>query len=608
MSIEPDVRRDSLVEAVADRTPVDWDRVEARSAEDEAFLAHLKSVDLIARVMAGAGGGAAAGAPPALRWGPLELRDRLGEGSFGEVFLAFDPALHREVALKLRRVAADDDAVARRWLDEARRMARVRHPNVLVIHGAAVHDGRAGMWTDRLVGRTLEEDLAARGPLGPREAAVVAMELCGALAAVHAADLIHGDVTTRNVMREGEAGALDGSGRIVLMDFGSAHEAGGSAAFGTPLFMAPEVLAGGDASVASDLYALGVLLFRLVTARYPIEARTLDELRQRLERGEVLSLRTARPDLPQPFVAVVERALERDPAARYPDAAAMERALAATLGGEAGRAPAPAARRDGRTFARVGTGIAAVVGIVLAAWFLGPSLGARGDRGTTGPGLDPGTTTAPPAASVPDRAAAAVVPAPAALAPSPPQVEATLQRAQAGALEPLRSGDAIAPGDRLVLTLEAREAVHAYVLDEDQRGEIYMLFPLQVGGARNPLPAGVRHRLPGRDAGVELDWQVTSAGGRETILILAARAPLEAVEQARAALATASPGAEVRYTPLAPEVLSRLRGVAGVAPAEPAPAATLAPPGGRLAALARTLSDPARPQDVWIRLVELDNP
>src|SRR5262249_58530632 len=106
----------------------------------------------------------------------------------------------------------------------ARRLARVRHPNVVTVHGADLHDRRAGLWMEALRGRTLEERLRHEGPLGAREAALVGAELCGALAAVHGQGLVHGDVKTHNVMREGAPGSARDAGRIVLMDFGSAHE------------------------------------------------------------------------------------------------------------------------------------------------------------------------------------------------------------------------------------------------------------------------------------------------------------------------------------------------------------------------------------------------
>jgi serine/threonine protein kinase len=212
----------------------------------------------------------------------------------------------------------------------------VKHPNVLLVLGADVHDGRAGMWTELLDGATFEQLLTGLGPANWREISAYGIELCRALAAVHAVGLVHRDVKAANVMRER-------GGRIVLMDFGSAGEYEVGAAKGatpdaspggmegTPLAMAPEVLRGGRAGPASDLYSLGVLLFRLVAGDYPVPAHTLDELREALARGPLPSLRSVRPDVPLEFADVVARALERDPADRFKSAVEMERALVAAF-------------------------------------------------------------------------------------------------------------------------------------------------------------------------------------------------------------------------------------------------------------------------------------
>src|SRR5947208_3393422 len=125
-------------------------------------------------------------------------------------------------------------------------------------------------------GQTLEEALARQGPFGAHEAAMIGMELCRALAAVHRAGLVHRDLKAANVMREQ-------GGRVVLTDLGAAREhasgAGDEAApQGTPATMAPEQLLGGAVGPAADIYGLGALLFRLVTGRYPIEASSLTEL------------------------------------------------------------------------------------------------------------------------------------------------------------------------------------------------------------------------------------------------------------------------------------------------------------------------------------------
>src|SRR6185436_15672472 len=113
----------------------------------------------------------------------LEILEPLGAGAQGEVFRAYDPMLDAEVALKLKR--ADTDALNHRFLEEARSLAKIRHGNVLSVFGAAVEDGRAGIWTELVRGQSLAERLAAAGRLEPGEAVEIALQLATALGAVH---------------------------------------------------------------------------------------------------------------------------------------------------------------------------------------------------------------------------------------------------------------------------------------------------------------------------------------------------------------------------------------------------------------------------------------
>lgn len=382
MSGEPD---DRLLEAALDVTDagdVDWDQVRSALPAEPGAVTALESIARLAALADApdapplaaapadvAGGGPPASEPPQARWGPLELRERLGAGNFGDVYVAWDPKLQREVALKLHRRWSDERS--RRWIEEARRLARVRHPNVVTVYGADVNDGRAGSWMELVRGRTLEERLRRDGPLGAREAALIGVELCGALAAVHAAGLAHGDVKPGNVVREGLAEDSGDAGRIVLMDFGSAHDSAldDAHAPGTPLATAPEVLEGGRSTPASDLWSLGALLYRLVTGRWPIEARTLEELRERHARDGVPSLREARRGLPGAFVTAVDHALARDPQRRPRDAAQMERELLAVLGADT--AASADAERRARLARRIGRGLVAaalLAGLAAAVW------------------------------------------------------------------------------------------------------------------------------------------------------------------------------------------------------------------------------------------------
>ncbi|MFN8588356.1 MAG: serine/threonine-protein kinase [Candidatus Eisenbacteria bacterium] len=603
---------------IADGEAVDW----ARERDGSPGLgAELQGLERVARI---AGAWRELGVTPEddapeepvlFRWGDLEAREKLGEGAFGEVFRAWEPRLQREVALKLRRDAGEQES-ARAELAEARQLARVRHPHVVQVLGVDVRDGRAGLWTELVRGRTLEAELARRGPMGPDEAALIGLELCRALAAVHAAGLAHGDLKASNVMRE------DG-GRIVLMDFGSVSEvsdrapgaaAGGGSRTATALSAAPEVLAGERATPASDLYALGVLLYRLVTGAYPVQAATLDELRDKLARGDRTPLRAARPELPTAFVAAVERALESSPIERWQDAAAFERALVGALELASSFAPAdPLAERAERRAAAAPRRRAVSPVMIGALAFAIAAL--LWSRGAFGPGFSPQALApaGPPAGKAPTAEvvppagapASAATPAPsepaATAAPNGvPFAEATLWRSRGGERAALVTGASVSPGDHLFLEFEGAEPLHVYVLDEDEQGETFTLFPVAGSDLANPLPTSARHRLPGQRDGAPFDWVVTSAGGREHVLIVASRKPIAALDQLVASVAAAAPGRDVRYAVVPEEALATLRGIGGMA---------AAPAGARESKLER-IARGLRAADhagVWVRQLTLES-
>src|SRR5262249_38362777 len=269
----------------------------------------------------------AAAAPAIGSWAHLSLIERLGGGTFGEVYRAWDRDLEREVALKLLRTdESDGDLSASRIANEGRLLARVSHPNVIAVHGVAVHESRVGLWMELVRGVTLEQQLSSAGPFSAREAAAIGVDLCRALAAIHAAGLIPRDVKAQNVMR------ADG-GRIVLMDLGTGRDKshalrrGTPELAGTPLYLAPEIFVGAPASARTDLYSLGVLLYHLVSGSFPVRAANVDQLQRAHAGGEFTRLRDARADLPTAFVRVVDRAIAPEPAKRYASAGDLEAAL-----------------------------------------------------------------------------------------------------------------------------------------------------------------------------------------------------------------------------------------------------------------------------------------
>jgi hypothetical protein len=541
-----------LARAIGDEAEVDWDEQGA----DSELGRRLRRVEAVATAFRqlredndepGRGG-------VLFRWGHLEVLEQLGEGAFGEVFRARDPRLERDVALKLRR---RDPAAggARVFVREARKLARLRHPNVLEVYGADIHDGRVGLWVELVEGESLEEWLESEGNLDPHVAVTIGVQLCRALAAVHGAGLVHGDVKAGNVLREH-------GGRLVLADFGTAQPPG-PARSGTPLATAPEVLEGDALTPAADLYSLGVLLFRLLSGRYPVDADSVEELRRAHGEDRRTPLVDARPDCPVGLVRVVDRVLAREPSQRFASAGEMEAALASALEGGDRRSRS---RRPSRPL------VAALV--VAAAASMATVMILRQERGFR------------PAAPV---------------AVGPVAVDAGLYRVRDGAVTALAGGEAVGPGDHLYLEVEAPEPVHLYVLNEDAAGEVFVLFPLPGLDVGNPLQADRRYRLPGRAAGVPQDWTVTSAGGRELFLVVASRQRLAELERQMGGLEAAAADRPVEVTPSGTETL---RGVGGLGAAETTWEGT-----AHLDEVLRSLGQRrTRDGSVWVTRIELANP
>jgi len=278
-------------------------------------------------------------APPAsATWGSFTLLARVGFGGFGEVYRAWDPHLQREVALKLLLPGAvTGEAEYEAMLREARALASVRHPNIVSVYGIDRQDGRVGFWTDFVRGKTLWVLIGEQGTFGAREAALIGLDVARALSAVHRAGILHRDIKAENVMREE-------GGRILLMDFGlssipqsQAHIAG------TPNYMAPELFEGGQSTVATDIYAMGVLLYYLVSGEYPVKLGRLTASECLARMAQRKPLMDLRPDLPESLLRTVSTAMEMDPSKRFASAGQLANALAESLGAARPEEPAVAA-------------------------------------------------------------------------------------------------------------------------------------------------------------------------------------------------------------------------------------------------------------------------
>jgi serine/threonine-protein kinase len=277
-------------------------------------------------------GSAAGRAPGSSRFTPGEIvagRYRLvallGRGGMGEVYRADDLTLDQPVALKFLPGdggGGGDPAQIAQFHNELRTARQVSHKNVCRLYDLGEADGRRFLTMEYVDGEDVASLVRRIGRLPQDKAIDIARQICAGLAAAHERGVLHRDLKPANVM-------LDGDGNVRLTDFGLASAIGDATAVraGTPQYMAPEQLAGQTASIKSDIYALGLVLFEIFTGKRAYDAKTLHDLMQLHESGMVTTPSSVVHDLDPAVERIILRCLERDPARRPGSALAVAAAL-----------------------------------------------------------------------------------------------------------------------------------------------------------------------------------------------------------------------------------------------------------------------------------------
>ena len=303
--------------------------------------------------------------PVPKRVGRYELLRPLGSGGFGEVWVAFDPQLDREIAIKIpHRGILSDAASIGRFYREAKAAAKLKHSNIVRVHDAGSDGSTHFIAAEFIPGRTLREYCSAAG-MDIREAVRIVADLAGAVFYAHRNNIVHRDIKPGNIL-------MDANNQPHLTDFGLASQLDASAltangtVVGTPIYMAPEQAAGrfGAALPACDQYSLGTVLYELLTGRPPFSGSNSVVLYHKLNTAPPTP-RTIRAEIPPEVEAICLQAMHRIPEQRFPDCEALAAALRDWLNGR-WQAKSPTSKR--RLPLAIGAGTLAIACVVLA-WF-----------------------------------------------------------------------------------------------------------------------------------------------------------------------------------------------------------------------------------------------
>ncbi|MFW5967643.1 MAG: serine/threonine-protein kinase [Persicimonas sp.] len=269
---------------------------------------------------------------------PYEIEDTIGQGSMGRVYRARETSLDRTVAIKTLRpdfVEELDEkaahAASRRFLQEARAIARLSHPGIVSIYRLGTEESVAYIAMEWLEGRTLAELLADEAPTPVERACHLVIELLDIVQVAHKNDIVHRDLKPENVI-------VSPAGELKLNDFGVAHVADSKlvktavgSIVGTPLYAAPEQLDDGNIDPRSDLYAIGVLFYEMLTGRRPFDSENLVSLITDILKKEAPPASSVNPAVPKDLAALIDRALAKDKRERFSSANQMRTAIESHL-------------------------------------------------------------------------------------------------------------------------------------------------------------------------------------------------------------------------------------------------------------------------------------
>jgi predicted Ser/Thr protein kinase len=256
--------------------------------------------------------------------GRYQVRSCIGQGGMGVLYLAFDPLIGRQVAVKLLRIHSEE--YLERFAREARSAGRLQHPNIVTIYDVGEFEGQPFIAMEYIAGQTLAELIARRVPLPLLRRLELVEELCDGLAYAHRAGIVHRDIKPANLM-------VNDEGLLKILDFGIARLADAGVTrvglvVGTPNYMSPEQVQGLPLDHRSDIFAVGLVVYELLSGRQAFTGDSPIAVAQRVVNEQPVPLTSIVPDLDPAVARIVARAIEKDPAARYQDLAVMRREVA----------------------------------------------------------------------------------------------------------------------------------------------------------------------------------------------------------------------------------------------------------------------------------------